>query len=57
MEQYGPGCNHLKYDFMEKILKNRDFFGLNLQSIFSYKEKNIFLKNWPKTPFGGSKNR
>ena len=53
----GPGCNHLKYDFMEKILKIRDFFGLNLQSIFSYHEKNIFLKIRPKTPFWGSKNR
>ena len=40
----GPGCNHLKYEFMEKILKIRDFVGLNLQSIFSYQEKNILLK-------------
>ena len=53
----GPGCNHLKYDFTEKILKIHDFFGLNLQSIFSYHGKYIFFKTWPKTPFGGSKNR
>ena len=51
----GPGCNHLKYDFMEKILKIHDSFDLNLHSIFSYHEKNIFLKIRPKTPFWRSK--
>ena len=40
--ELGPGC---KYDFMEEILKIADFFGLNLQSIFSYYEKNIFFEN------------
>ena len=43
----GPGCNPLKYDFLEKNLKIHDFFGRNLQSIFT--KKNIFfLKIRPK---------
>ena len=48
---FGPGCNHLKYDFMEKNLKIRDFFGKNFQSIFSYHEENIFRKIRPQSPF------
>ena len=54
----GPGCNHLKYDFMDKILKIHDFFGLNLQSIFSYHEKKFFFENSAQNPlwaFGGPK--
>ena len=34
--KYGPGCNHLKFDFMEELLKILYFFGLNLECIFNY---------------------
>ena len=41
---------------MEEILKSRKFFGLILQSLFSYNERNIFLKIRPQNPFRGFKN-
>ena len=54
--EYGPGCNHLKFDFMEELLKILYFFGLNLECIFNYHEKNCFSKIRQKSAFSGSKN-
>ena len=45
---FGPGCNHLKYDFMDKI-ENSWFFRPK-PSIYIQLSRNFFFENSTKKP-------